>query len=73
MASELPRVGGLIEDETGAWFIREVREDEGAVILMDHDGTETHRTFGNLGPVHYERIPEYDEGDGSNYAEAEDH
>lgn len=76
MARELPRVGGLIEDETGAWIIEEVRVAEGGVMISDHDGNRVWRRFEDLGPVHYEqeaRIPEYDEGDGSNYAEAEDH
>jgi len=72
---EVPRVGGIIEDETGSWRIVEVREDESVVILEDHEGTQVWRSFGNLGPVHYEpeRLPEHDANDGTNLAESEEH
>ncbi len=55
-----PRIGGIIEDETGWWQIVDVIEElDGdalkvvGVTLMDRNGREVYRAIGNLGPVSY--------------------
>lgn len=54
MADNIPRVGGIIEDETGWWQIVEIDLDEGGAWLMDKHGEERFRLFRNLGPVKYD-------------------
>lgn len=55
-----PRIGGIIEDETGWWQIDAVEEEligdslqVVGVTLIDRDGTEKYVSIGNLGPVSY--------------------
>jgi len=46
-----PRIGGVIEDETGWWQIVGVEEDE--IELQGRDGETRWVSPGNLGPVTY--------------------
>jgi hypothetical protein len=55
-----PRIGGIIEDETGWWQIVAVEEElvgdslqVVGVTLMDRTGAERDVSIGNLGPVSY--------------------
>ncbi len=50
----IPRVGGIIEDETGWWIITEVAVEDGGVWVMDKHGNEQFQTFETLGPVAYD-------------------
>lgn len=52
LGNTAPRVGGIIEDETGWWQITQV--EDGYAWLLGRDGTERQVKFGNLGHVTYE-------------------
>lgn len=50
---ELPRIGGIIEDETGWWEIVGVDLVDG-IELSGRDGETRWSSLANLGPVTYQ-------------------